>query len=67
MNMMSAADISSEAMERMRKAYTNDVGVLPPEKIVEIIKAGGFELPVQFFQAGLIHAWLSKRAKKNAV
>lgn len=64
MNMMSAADISSEAMERMRKAYTNDVGVLPPEKIVEIIKAGGFELPVQFFQAGLIHAWLSKRAKK---
>ncbi len=66
MNMMSAADISQEAMARMRKAYANDVGVLPPEKIVEIIRSGGFELPVQFFQAGLIHAWISKRAKKNA-
>ena len=24
--------------------------------------AGGFTLPVPFFQAGLIHAWLSRRA-----
>lgn len=58
---MSAADISPEAVERMRKAYTNDVGVLSPAKVASIIEAGGFELPVQFFQAGLIHAWLSKR------
>lgn len=65
MNMMSAADISPEAMERMRKAYANDVGVLPPEKVVQIIKSGGFELSVQFFQAGLIHAWLSKRARQS--
>lgn len=62
MNMMSAADISPEAMERMRKAYANDVGVLPPAKIVEIIKSGGFELPALFFQAGLIHGWVSRRA-----
>lgn len=62
MNMMSAADISPEALERVRKAYANDVGVLPPAHVVSIIKSGGFELPVQFFQAGLIHAWLSKRA-----
>ncbi|MCO5787237.1 SAM-dependent methyltransferase [Pseudomonas sp. G11-1] len=62
MNMMSAADISPEAVERMRKAYANDVGVLPPAKVASIIEAGGFELPVQFFQSGLIHAWLSKRA-----
>lgn len=66
MNMMSAADISPEAMERMRKAYANDVGVLPPAEIVSIIESGGFELPVQFFQSGLIHAWLSKRATTNA-
>jgi tRNA (cmo5U34)-methyltransferase len=63
-NMMSAADISLETLERMRKAYANDVGVLPSEKVVEIIKSGGFELPVQFFQSGLIHAWLSKRARE---
>lgn len=61
MSMMSAADISAEAIERMRKAYANDVGVLPPAEIASIIKSAGFELPVQFFQAGLIHAWLSKR------
>lgn len=61
MSMMSAADISAEAIERMRKAYATDVGVLPPAEIASIIKSAGFELPVQFFQAGLIHAWLSKR------
>lgn len=62
MDMMSAADVSPEALERMRKAYARDVGVLPPDRIAAIIESGGFELPVQFFQAGLIHAWLSKRA-----
>lgn len=60
MNMMAAADISSEGRERMRKAYANDVGVLPPSRIASIIEAGGFEPPTQFFQAGLIHAWLSR-------
>ncbi|NUQ77274.1 MAG: class I SAM-dependent methyltransferase [Polyangiaceae bacterium] len=60
--MMAASDISPEAIERMRKAYATDVGVLPPGRIASIIEAGGFELPVQFFQAGLIHAWLSRRA-----
>jgi tRNA (cmo5U34)-methyltransferase len=49
----------------MRKAYANDVGVLPSIKIASIIEAGGFEPSVQFFQAGLIHAWLSKRALSN--
>ncbi|HEY6642151.1 class I SAM-dependent methyltransferase [Povalibacter sp.] len=66
MNMMSGADISPEGIERLRKAYANDVGVLPPDTIVSIIQSGGFERPVQFFQAGLIHAWLSKRAPGNA-
>jgi len=62
MAMMSAADISDEAVERMRKAYAHDVGVLPPARIASIIESGGFELPVPFFQAGLIHGWLSRRA-----
>jgi tRNA (cmo5U34)-methyltransferase len=61
MNMMSAADITPEAVERMRNAYANDVGVLPPSRVASFIQSAGFELPVQFFQAGLIHAWLSKR------
>lgn len=61
MSMMSAADISDDAIARMRKAYANDVAVLPPGRIASIIEAGGFTLPVQCFQAGLIHAWLSRR------
>lgn len=65
MNMMAHSDISPEAMDRMRKAYSDDVGVLPPVHIASIIAAGGFEPPVQFFQAGLIHAWLSRRAACN--
>ena len=63
MQMMAAADVSPEAMERIRNAYANDVGVLPPARIATIIESGGFEPPVQFFQSGLIHAWLSKRTK----
>lgn len=66
MNMMSASGISSEGIDRMRKAYANDVGVLPPSKVEIIIQAGGFESAVQFFQAGLIHGWLSRRAGCDA-
>jgi len=65
MTMMSSLHASPEAMERIRNAYANDVGVLSPAKVKSIIEAGGFTLPVQFFQAGLIHAWLSKRAPDN--
>ena len=63
MSMMSAADLSGEALERMRKAYAQDVGILPPGRVAALIKAGGFEHPTPFFQAGLIHAWLSTRGQ----
>ncbi|MBB6096457.1 tRNA (cmo5U34)-methyltransferase [Povalibacter uvarum] len=66
MNMMSAAAIAPEAVERMRKAYASDVAVLAPTRVASIIQSGGFERPVQFFQAGLICAWLSRRAQGNA-
>ena len=65
MNMMASSDLSPEGVNRMRKAYANDVGVLPPRKIAAIIESGGFESSVLFFQARLIHAWLSKRASSN--
>lgn len=61
MSMMTAADVSPVALENMRRAYANDVGVLPPNEIASIIRAGGFEMPVPFFQAGLIHGWISRR------
>lgn len=61
MNMMAASEVTPEAIERMRRAYASDVGVLPPARIASIIAEGGFAPPVPFFQAGLIHAWLSER------
>lgn len=66
MIMMASADLSPANIERMRKAYANDVGVLPPATIASIIEAGGFEPPVEFFQAGLIRAWLSRRTEARS-
>lgn len=53
---------SAEAITRMREAYGRDVAILPPEDVREIIMRGGFDAPVQFFQAGMIHAWFAKRS-----
>lgn len=57
MNMMSLGGITPENLARMRHAYQHDVGVMSPERIADVIKSGGFDLPVLFYQAGLIHAW----------
>ena len=59
--MMAAADVPAETIERIRAAYAGDVAVLPPEQVEAIIAAGGFEAPVRFYQAGLIHGWISRR------
>lgn len=65
LNMMKDAGVPAEGRERMREAYSKDVAVLPAATVASIIESGGFETPVQFFQAGLFHAWLSKRASNN--
>jgi tRNA (cmo5U34)-methyltransferase len=59
---MKSADISDEALEKMRKAYAKDVAILHPTQIENIIRSSGFVSPVRFYQAGLIHAWFSKRS-----
>lgn len=53
---------SPEEIEKMREAYQRDVAVLPPQEVREIITRGGFDSPVLFFQAGMIHAWYSRRS-----
>ncbi|MBE0559055.1 MAG: hypothetical protein IH628_17640 [Proteobacteria bacterium] len=63
--MVAAAEPSYDDALRMRKAYAEDVGVLSPDRIASIIEAGDFETPVPFFQAGLLHAWLSRRAQRD--
>lgn len=58
---MATAELSPEALQRMREAYERDVAVLPPAEVEAIMRAGGFDTPVQFFQAGLIHGWFAQR------
>lgn len=60
--MLQASGIPAAGLEQMRAAYARDVAVLPPAKVAAIIEAGGFDTPVLFYQAGLIHAWFSKTA-----
>lgn len=59
--LMSAGDVSPDTVERFRAMYGRDVAVLPPERISAIMTAGGFDAPVPFFQAGLVHAWYARR------
>lgn len=61
---MAGADVPPDGLARMRAAYGRDVAVLPTKEIEAIIVAGGFESPIHFFQAGLIHAWYSRRAER---
>jgi len=62
MQMMAGARVAEVERERIRRGYARDVAVLPPGEIATIIQKGGFRDPVQFFQAGLIHGWFSRRS-----
>ena len=66
LHLMASGGVTPEGLERMREAYARDVAVLPPEHVASIIRSGGFDTPVRFFQAGLIHAWFSRRASPEA-
>jgi tRNA (cmo5U34)-methyltransferase len=57
MRTMATADIDPAGLERLRAAYQRDVAIAPPKAVEALIAAGGFGAPVQFYQAGLIHAW----------
>lgn len=61
---LSTADLTHERMQQMRAAYDRDVSILPAPSVEAIIVAGGFQSPVQFYQAGLIHAWYCQRTKQ---
>lgn len=63
LTMMATAGISRDAVEQMRAAYARDVAILPPAQVASIIKSAGFSEPVPFYQAGLIHAWFSRRER----
>jgi tRNA (cmo5U34)-methyltransferase len=50
-----------ESIARMRLVYGRDVAVSTPHEIEALIASSGFDAPVLFFQAFLIHAWYAKR------
>ena len=61
MRTMSGAGLDEEAIERMRGNYARDVAILPPERVAALVADGGFELPLRFHQAGMIHGWCARR------
>ncbi|ALN19916.1 class I SAM-dependent methyltransferase [Ectopseudomonas mendocina] len=61
MTLMSSAGVDAQMLERARAAYARDVAVLPAPQVADIIQAGGFTAPTQFFQAGLMHGWVCQR------
>lgn len=64
--MMAGAGVPATAIDQMRQAYARDVAILPSANIASIIRSAGFERPVLFYQAALIHAWCSTRAADGA-
>lgn len=53
--------VLEEKIEKMHLAYGRDVAVSAPQEIEELIALSGFDTPVLFFQAFLIHAWYARR------
>lgn len=46
-----------------REMMERHVGLLAPADVAALIAAGGFEPPVQYFQALLMHGWFTRRAR----
>jgi len=51
----------------MKSGYAKDVAILPSSAVASIIGSGGFEKPVQFFQAALLCGWFARRASRSAI
>lgn len=61
MRTMSGAGLDDAAIERMRVAYARDVAVLPPDRVASLVADAGFDAPLRFHQAGMIHGWSARR------
>ena len=60
MRTMSGAGLDDEAIERMRGNYAKDVAILPPDEVAALVAEAGFEAPLRFHQAGMIHGWCAR-------
>lgn len=66
MTLMASAQVPTQMLERARAAYASDVAILPAPQVAGLIESAGFEAPVQFFQAGLMHGWFCPRKAEIA-
>ena len=66
MTLMASAQVPPQMLERARTAYARDVAILPVPQVASLIESAGFEAPVQFFQAGLMHGWFCPRKAEIA-
>jgi tRNA (cmo5U34)-methyltransferase len=61
MRTMAGAGLDDAAIERMRAGYARDVAILPPDRVAALTAAAGFDAPLRFHQAGMIHGWCARR------
>ncbi|WP_421684640.1 class I SAM-dependent methyltransferase [Stutzerimonas urumqiensis] len=60
MTLMSSAGVQPDMLARAKAAYARDVAILPAPQVASLIEQAGFETPVPFFQAGLMHGWICR-------
>lgn len=60
MQTMAGAGLDDDAIERMRINYARDVAILPPDRVASLAAAAGFDSPLRFYQAGMIHGWCAR-------
>ncbi len=58
--------VPEENIVKMRVVYGKNVAVSTPQEIESFIASSGFDRPVLFFQALLIHAWYAQRTIDEA-
>ena len=59
---MTFTGMPAEQVGKLRVSFGRGVAVLPPRDVERIIASSGFDAPVLFFQALLIHAWYARVA-----
>lgn len=57
-----AAGMDDGGVAAYRENLDKSVGLLPPDTLAQLIAAAGFTRPVRFYQAGLIHGHVARRA-----
>jgi len=54
-----------EEANKLCSSLKNDLGVIKPLDLEDLLKEAGFENPTLFFQAFFIHGWFSRRTLKK--